>query len=219
MKKAGIGSACVGLMLGGMLILMACSTAWIGEAEKIVAALIPATANILALVGTLRGNIPTEELQTVQNAGAQAGADLQSMQSLIVQYEKADAAAQPGLLSQIQAALSAVQVSLNGILPAMHIKDAATEAKVTGVVGILLEEVQAMADIVPLENAGAPSMMSVAAREVKKKTRRSANEFAGAYNAAMTAKTGNEELDRATAGLRIHAHGKIARWASAGFLK
>jgi hypothetical protein len=35
----------------------------------------------------------------------------------------------------------------------------------------------------------------------------------------MTAKTGDGGLDRATAGLKIHVHGKFARWASAGILK
>jgi hypothetical protein len=46
-----------------------------------------------------------------------------------------------------------------------------------------------------------------------------AREFAASYNATLKAKTGNAELDRATAGLEIHAHGKLARWATAGVLK
>jgi hypothetical protein len=46
-----------------------------------------------------------------------------------------------------------------------------------------------------------------------------ASEFVSSYNATMTAKTGNAELDHATAGMRIHLHGKFARWASAGRLK
>ena len=57
------------------------------------------------------------------------------MQSLINQYEKADAAAQPGLLNQIRAAMNAVQTTLNGLLPALHIQDVATQAKITAVVG------------------------------------------------------------------------------------
>ena len=36
------------------------------------------------------------------------------------------------------------------------------------------------------------------------------------YNATLTAKTGNAELDRATAGLEIHVHGKAARWVYGG---
>lgn len=221
MKKTAIGKALIAVALSATLTWTACSTAWIGEAEQIVAALIPATANLVALVATLQGkNVMAADLQTIQSAAAQAGTDLQLMQSLIAQYQKADAAAQPGLLSQIQAAMSSVQASLNGLLPALHIKDAATQAKITAVVGILLSEVESVAAIVPLVNAGAsPAMMAMAAKQVKKQSPLTANQFAASYNATMTAKTGDAALDHATAGLRIHAHGKAARWASGGFLK
>jgi hypothetical protein len=221
MKKAGIGKAMVAVVLCATLMCTACSTAWIGEAEQIVAALIPGLANLVTLVATLQGkSVSAADLQTIQNAGAQAGADLQLMQSLIAQYQKADAAAQPGLLSQIQVAMSAVQSNLNGLLPALHIKDAATQAKITAVIGILLSEMESVAAIVPLVNGGAsPEMMTMAAKQVQKKPPLTASEFVASYNATMTAKTGNTELDQAAAGMRIHAHGKFARWASAGILK
>ncbi len=221
MKKAGMGKALVAVVLCATLMWTACSTAWIGEAEQIVAALIPGLANLVTLVATLQGkSVSAADLQTIQNAGAQAGADLQLMQSLIAQYQKADAAAQPGLLSQIQVAISAVQSNLNGLLPALHIKDAATQAKITAVIGILLSEVESVAAVVPLANGGAsPEMMAMAVKQVQKKPPLTASEFVASYNATMTAKTGNAELDRATAGMRIHLHGKFARWASAGVLK
>jgi hypothetical protein len=80
--------------------------------------------------------------------------------------------------------------------------------------------VESVAAIVPLVNASAsPRMMTMEARQVKKQAPLTASEFAASYNATMTAKTGSAELDEATAGLRIHAHGKLARWASAGLLK
>jgi len=221
MKKAGIGKVLMAVVLCGTLMWTACSTAWIGEAEQIVAALIPATANLVTLVATLQGrNVSAADLQVIQSAGAQAGADLELMQSLITQYQKADAAAQPGLLNQIQAAMSAVQATLNGLLPALHIEDAATQTKIATVIGIVLSEVQSVAAIVPLLNASAsPGMMDVAAKQVGKQPPLTANEFVASYNATMTAKTGNAELDHAAAGLRIHLHGKFARWASAGILK
>jgi hypothetical protein len=221
MKNNGIRKALVAVVLCGTLILTACSTAWIGEAEQIVAALIPATANLVTLVATLQGrSVTAADLQAVQSAGAQAGADLQLMQSLIAQYQKADAAAQPELLNQIQAAMSAVQSTLNGLLPALHIKDAATQAKIAAVVGILLSEVESVAAIVPLANASAsPGMMTLAAKQVEKQPPLTANEFVASYNATMTAKTGNVELDHAAAGMKVHLHGTFARWASVGILK
>ena len=218
--KSDMGKALV-VVLCGTLMWTACSTAWVGEAEQIVEVLIPATANIVTLVATLEGkNVSASDLQTIQNAGSQAGADLQLMQSLITAYQKADASAQPGLLSQIQAALSAVQLTLNGLLPALHIKDTATQAKLTAVIAIVLSEVQSMAAIVPLVNSSAsPAMMTMAAKQAQKQPTLTASQFVSSYNATMTAKTGNVDLDHAASGLRIHAHGKFDRWASAGLLK
>ncbi len=220
MAKAGIAKSLVVLVLCGTLIWTSCSTAWINEVEQIVAVLIPATANIVSLVATLRGNVSAADLQIVESAGSQAGTDLQLMQSLIAQYRKADSAAQPGLLNQIQAAVVAVESTLNGLLPALHIKDAATQAKITAVVGILLAEVQSVAAIMPLTKPNAVAEMKhVAATQIKKRAPLTANEFVISYNATMTAKTGKADLDHATAGLRIHLHEKAVRWASAGLLK
>jgi hypothetical protein len=208
---------CLTITLGG------CSTAWIGEAEQIVAALIPAAANIITLVAALQGkSVSAADLETIQKAGTQAGADLQLVQSLIAAYQKADAAAQPGILNQIQAAIGAVQASLQGLLPALHIQDAATQAKVTAVVGIVLSEVQSLAAIVPLVSGKAetPTVAAKnAARMGQPQMPLTAREFVSSFNATLTAKTGNAGLDRATGGLQIHMHGKIARWATAGVLR
>jgi hypothetical protein len=221
MKKVGVGNTLAVVVMCGMLMCTACSTAWIGEAEQIVAALIPATANLVTLVATLQGeNVSASDLQAIQSAGTQAGADLQLMQSLIAQYQRANAAAQPGLLNQIQTAMGAVQSTLNGLLPALHVKDAATQAKITAVLGIVLSEVESVAAIVPLVKSEAPlAMMTMATKTVKKQPPLTASEFVSSYNATMTAKTGNRDLDHATAGLNIHLHQKLARWASVGLLK
>jgi len=218
------GRAGLGLVLCVTITLAGCSTSWIAEAEQVVAALIPAAANIIALVAALEGkSVSATDLQTIQNAGTQAGADLQLIQSLITAYQTADATAKPGILNQIQVAINAVQANLQGLLPALHIKDAATQTKITAVIGIVLSEVQSLAAIVPLvQNQGAvasgqESVRTSSAGQVKVPL--TASEFVRSYNATLTAKTGNAELDRATAGLKIHLHGKMARWVTAGVLE
>jgi hypothetical protein len=218
-----IGRAALVVVLCLTIGLAACSTAWIGEAEQIVAVLIPAAANIISLVAALQGKgVSAEDLRTIQNAGTQAGADLQLVQSLITAYQNADAAAKPGILNQIQAAIGVVQASLQGLLPALHIQDAATQTKITAVVGILLSEVQSLAAIVPLvkANAEGPTLAAKSAAGMgHPRAPLTASEFVSSFNATLTAKTGNAELDRTTAGLRIHEHGRVARWATAGMLK
>ena len=158
-SSKGWGRVGLALVLCVTMMLAACSTAWIGQAEEVVAALIPAATNIVALVAALEGkSVSAADLQTIQKAGAQAGADLQLIQSLITAYQNAAETAKPGILNQIQTAIGAVQANLQGLLPALHIQDAATQAKITAVVGIVLAEVQSLAAIVPLVsgNAAAP---------------------------------------------------------------
>lgn len=218
--KLGLGRDALALVLCLTITLAGCSTSWISEAEEIVAVLIPASSNIVALVAALQGKtISASDLATIQNAGTQAGADLQLIQSLITAYQQADATAQPGILNQIESAIGAVQGLMQGLLPALHIKDATTQAKIAAVVGIVLSEVQSLGALVPIVKsqplvAGAqlPAKSSV-------KVPLSASEFVSSYNSTMSAKTGNADLDRTTAGLKIHSHGKLARWASAGMLK
>jgi hypothetical protein len=209
------GIVTVGLCF--VVVLTACSTAWIGEAEEIVGALLPAAGNVMALVAALEGKtVSASDLQAIQNAGTQAEADLQLIQALITAYQKADAAAQPGILNQIQSAIAAAQGNLEGLLAALHIKDAATQAKITAVVGLVLSEIESLAAVVPLvtRSAQAPAI-----RVHRVKAPLSAREFVASYNATMTAKTGNAEVDRATKGLKIHLHGKVERVLSFGILR
>ncbi len=215
--------AVVGVALCITMILAGCSTDWIAEAEKIVAALIPAAANLVTLVAALEGkSVGATDLAIVQNAGMEAGADLQLAQSLIAAYQKADEAAKPGIQKQIQSAILAAQGNLQGLLPALHIKDTATQTKITAVVGILLAEVQSLAAVVAvaaIESQNAHPVAYNATRVGHPRVLLTANEFVKSYNASLTGKTGNAELDRVTAGLEIHGHGKVVRVASAGVLK
>jgi hypothetical protein len=203
------------------IALTACSTSWIGQAQAIVAVLIPAAGNIIGLLAVFQGKtISAQDQQAIQLASTQTGADLQLIRSLITEYQKANAATKPGILNQIQISVNSVEANLSGLLSAVHIKDAATQAKITAVVGIVLSEVQSLAALLPLVNANSsPQMMAMAARQAKKQPALTAGDFVASYNATMTAKTGNAELDGATAGLQIHMHGKLARWSTAGLLK
>ena len=226
MVRANYRRAVLAVVLCGTMIWSGCSTSWITEAEQIVAVLVPAAANLVTLVAALQGKtVSAGDLATIQNVGSQAGADLQLINALIVAYDKADAAAKPGILNQIQSAIGAVQGNLQGLLMGLHIKDAATQTKITAVVGILLSEVQSLATVLPIVK-GNPMSAKITALAAKSaastghpRAPLSASEFVRSYNATLTAKTGNLELDRVTGSLQIHLHSKVERVASAGVLK
>jgi hypothetical protein len=236
--RAAARKAAVAVVVSCALVMMACSTEWIEEAEKIVATLVPAVSNILALVAAFEGkSVSPQDAQVIQNAGTQAGADLQLIQSLIGQYEAADAAGKAGILSKIQNAMATAEANLNAILPALHIKDAATEAKIQAVVGLCLAELESLEAIVPVAQPATQNVSRIGAaggsqsfhavgnsaaqvgQPAATRAPLSASEFAASYNKVMTAKTGNAELDRATVKLAIRRHSKFVRWASAGMVK
>jgi hypothetical protein len=207
------------------VVLVGCSSAWIGQAEQIVAALIPATSNIVALVEALQGKETSAgDLQLAQNAAAQVGTDLQLIQSLIAAYEKADEAARPGILEKIQNAVASVQMNLQGLLQGLHIKNAAAQTKVTAVIGIVLAEVQSLEVLLPLMKPAtglraADSRGRLTPRSTPVRAPLLAGDFVSSYNSTLTARTGNPAVDRAASGLRIHLHSSAARWISGGVLK
>lgn len=232
------GRIAVALLLAITMIGSGCSTNWAQQAQEILVVLMPATTNLVILVATAQGKeMPAEDLAVIQNAGTEVGGDLKLIQSLIRAYESADAEARPGILNQIQSGIHAAQENLQGLMLGLHIKDAATQAKVTAIVGILLSEVQSLAVLVPLvqgQGAGAREQgagareQKAAAREqgaaaarvaMRGKNPLSASEFVKSYNATMTAKTGRAELDRVTGKLQIQLHSKVERAVSGGVLR
>jgi len=222
------------IVICASLTFTGCSSNWITEAQQIVAVMLPAAANVVTLVAMLQGKtVSAGDMATIQNAGKEAGADLQLIQALLGAYEKADAAAKPGILNQVQSAIGAVQGNLQGLMMGLHIKDAATQAKVQAVVGLMLSEVQSLAAVLPVVQGNAPAAALRATGSAFGSAHKrgplsatssarvplSASEFVTSYNSTLMAKTGSVELDRATGALQIHLHSRAGRVASAGMLK
>ena len=206
------------LVLCLVVLMTACSTDWVGEAEAIVSVMIPATSNVVALVAALQGkDVSAGDLQMIQSAGSQVGTDLQLIEALIAAYEKADETARPGILEKIQSGIASVQMNLQGLLQGLHIKDAATQTKVTAVIGILLSEVQSLQALIPLVKNQGPGIRGRGPGKIS--VHLSASEFVSSYNATLAAKTGSAAVDRLTEGLKIHLHSSAARVVSGGLLK
>jgi hypothetical protein len=211
MKNTGsFARTVLAVILCGTLIWTACSTAWIAQAEEIVAALIPAAANLITLITALQGHgASAHDLQLIESASTQAQTDLQLINTLITQYQQAtDAATQTSLVAKIQTAIASVQSDLSGLLAALHIFDAATQSKVTAVIGLILAEVQSLEAILPLVHSGASvARASAALKAGKVKPPLTAGEFRASYNTIMAAKTGNATLDGAAARFKLHGPG------------
>ena len=201
-------------VLAFTLIATACSTSWVTQAEAIVQVLIPAAVNIITLITALGGKtISPADVTAAQALGKQVETDLSTIGNLIDQYNKASATAQPGILNDLQTAITIAQNDMATIFTVLHVKDAATAAKIDAVVGVVLSELQSIQALVPLVKSGS-DLKKVRAAMTSPPL--DANDFAGAYNKCMTAKSPNPDVTAAASKLKVHYHNRFVRTLSFG---
>ena len=137
-----------------LLMSMSCDTTWTAEASNILALIVPAITAALDILRAFGLGIPTQALTDVQNWAGQAQSALQTVASLITQYNSAEATAQPGILTEIQTAIGTVAQNLSTVLPEVHVTDPSTQAKIAAVFQAILAELTALVAVIP---AVAPS--------------------------------------------------------------
>ena len=219
MKKCRIRKALVAGLVCETLVWTACSTTWIWRGIGDCGGSDSRDGELATLMATLEGKIVRAPTCRLSRA-------LENRWELICSSSLADHTVSKGRCfgaawtaepdpGRHERSADDTEASVAG---AAH-QGCDYPAKTAAVVRLLLSEVESMAAIVPLVNSSvSPAMTKMAARQAKREPPLTAGEFVSSYNATMTAKTGNADLDRAAAGLRIHAHGKLVRWASAGLL-
>lgn len=137
-------------LLGLPLMLAGCTTAWTSEASNIIKLLVPAIESALAIMAAFGVGLSPNVLQNVQSWAKQATDTLTNVVApLIEQYNTAEAAAQPGILTEIQTALSTVTANLQSVLPSIHVTDTATQAKITAIITLISDEMTALIGLVP----------------------------------------------------------------------
>lgn len=164
-----------------------CTAAWTSEASNIINLLVPAITSILSILsafgvgGGLDGNV----FQAIQSWANQSTSALQSVAGLIEQYNSAEAGAQPGLLVEIQTALNTIVSNLAAILPEIHITNKDTQDKVTAVIDLVQNELQALVNLVPALKGEVTAhddlKKLVAAVKSPKEFRSEFNEVAGTF--------------------------------------
>jgi len=183
------------VLLAATMFATACSTAWVSSAIAITNALLPVAVNVIQLVTAMQGSgASTTDVALAQKWATAVSADLTLVRTLLEQYNKAAAADKPGFLHRLQDALQAVNGDLGTLLPALHISNPETQAKVTAMVGLVVAEVSAIAALV----SAAQGKTSIARGTPKVLDAKS---FSAAYKTIVQAPTGYAPLDRATAAL------------------
>jgi hypothetical protein len=131
------------------ILFAGCTTAWTSEASSIISLLIPAIQAALGILAAFGVGLSPAVMTAVNTWGQEAQAALAQVKTLIDQYNTAEATAKPGILTEIQNALSVISSNLATILPTIHVTDPTTQAKILSVVQAIADEVSALIGLVP----------------------------------------------------------------------
>src|SRR5713226_8979478 len=126
-----------------------CSTSWVTEAIAITNGLLPVAVNVIQLVTAMQGSgTSSGDVALAQKWATAVSADLTVVQTLLIQYNSAAAADKPGVLNRLNDALQVVSSDLGTLLPALHITNPQTQAKVTAIVGLVDAELRSIEALV-----------------------------------------------------------------------
>ena len=132
-----------------LMFAAGCVTTWVGEATSIIQLLVPAISAALGILAAFGVGISPTVMAAVQSWANQATTALQTVAGLIDQYSTAEASAQPGILNEIQTALSTVVSNLTTILPELHVNDPSTQAKILAIIEAIQAEMSALINVIP----------------------------------------------------------------------
>ena len=182
-------------ILAVVMFATACSTSWVTEAIAITNAILPVAVNVIQLVTALQGTATSSsDTALAQKWANMVTADLSTLKMLLDQYNAAAASAKPGILGQIESALAVTQSDLGTLLPALHISNAQTVAKITAIVGLVSAEIQSIAALVQ----AARSTKTSGWHQLRVARPMTAKEFKVAYKTLVKSRSGYSPLDAAT---------------------
>ena len=132
-----------------LLLLAGCETSWIQEFSSILAVIGPAVAIAVEILKSAGVNIPATVVAAIVAWSDDVATGITQIQTLITQYEAAEASAQPGILGQITSILTTLSNNLAALLPTIHITDPATQAKVIAIFDTIADEIEALINLLP----------------------------------------------------------------------
>lgn len=163
-----------------LLLAAACTTQWTQQAIPIIQLIEAAIPSALAIVAAFGVGIqPNVATQFTTWGNTATNLLSKEVVPLINQYDQAPADAKPGILTEINAIISKISDDLKTILPEIKVTDAATQAKIVGVVTAIQDEIVALTNLIPaLQGKMAHDEFKVALSQLK-----TAKEFKEDYNA------------------------------------
>jgi len=166
-----------------LCIIMAGCGDWESQASTIISLLGPAIQALVAILAAFGEGVSPAVMTQFNNWAQQAQTALVNIKALIASYKAAAATAQPGVLNEIQASLTALTSELGPILTQLHITDPNSQDKFTAAVGAVTAFVASLIALVPAVSA-AKNME--AERKLADKATESAKQFKSDFNSAVS---------------------------------
>lgn len=146
--KAGVS-----IILALALVISGCSAAWIQTAIDDVPVVLQIATSIISIIQTANGVEDPAVMNEATQAAAAAKNDLQTLQTLVTDYQAAAAADKPNFVGKIDAALAVSQKDLSAILAAFHVKNQNLQLTVATSVGLALSTLAAIQALIPAQAA------------------------------------------------------------------
>lgn len=162
-----------------------CSATWIQTALNDLPILVQIATSIAGIVSAAQGQGAVDQnvAAQIQAISGQVKSDLQLVQNLVTSYQSASTTARPGLLSQIDSALGAVQTNLNALLLAFHVSSPSLQAAIVASVGLAITTVLAIQSLVPAPPAANAARVARSASPVRPM---SASQLRSSFNAIVS---------------------------------
>jgi hypothetical protein len=193
MKCNSRPKAALAVLLAISLLATGCTAQWISVALADLPMLLQMALNIGSMVTTLQTGqqLSGSEAQAIQNISAEAGKDLNLLQTLYSQYQANPTAS---ALQKIQSTVSDISQNLPALLQAAHIGDPVLAARMASAVNLILATVASFAALIP-QAPGMPTARKSATG--KKAAIPQPQDLKRQWNQAVCGTTGKASLDSA----------------------
>ncbi len=179
---------------------------FVSEFDSYSAQIVPAAQAVLALLQFFGVAVPFN--------AQKVGADVTAAQTLVADFAKSPASAQPGIRSQIMAEEAVLNQDLAALFTVAQVSDTRNQAKIT--VGIQLLEALIAEGFALIPNT--TSAADLASRGPELAKFQSKGEFVHNFNTNLESSSGNRGADKVAKAHLLHNHSKVVRLATFGLV-
>lgn len=175
-----------------MMLTTGCNATWIGQAQSIIATVVQIVNSILAAISLFGVKISPTVTQDITTATADITNELNVVGAGITEYE---ANPSPTLLSAILNGLTVAQENLTALLTNIQITNVAIQTKIGDIITLAINTVKELIVLIPSPTATMSELHAHYTRIKDYFNSAPEKKIKSAYNAILSAPTGDSAID------------------------